>query len=159
MTFCQLLQRASERRPKELSKFIGKGLIAMGNQSGTLKHHLETAEKTGALSFGDKKLTEFPEALQKVAHNLRSLDLSANKLSHLPSTIGSFSHLKTLRLSGNRITTLPEELGRLNKLEALYVAQNLLTSLPKSVEKLKNLKEVDVSQNQIQVRAHHGQNE
>ena len=39
----------------------------MGNNAGSLKHHIETAEKTGALAFSDKKLDEFPTALGKAS--------------------------------------------------------------------------------------------
>ena len=39
----------------------------MGNKQGTLGHHLETASKTGALAFPDKKLESFPDDLTKVS--------------------------------------------------------------------------------------------
>ena len=39
----------------------------MGNQAGSLKKHLETAEKTGALNFTDKGLEKFPPELFKVS--------------------------------------------------------------------------------------------
>ena len=38
----------------------------MGNQAGSLKKHIETAEKTGALNFTDKGLEKFPPELFKV---------------------------------------------------------------------------------------------
>ena len=40
----------------------------MGNQAGTLKKHIETAEKTGALNFTDKGLEKFPPELFKVSY-------------------------------------------------------------------------------------------
>ena len=40
----------------------------MGNQAGSLKKHLETAEKTGALNFTDKGLEKFPPELFKVSN-------------------------------------------------------------------------------------------
>ena len=39
----------------------------MGNKQGTLGHHLETASKTGASAFPDKKLESFPDDLTKVS--------------------------------------------------------------------------------------------
>ena len=51
----------------------------MGNAAGSLKNHIATAEKTGALNFTEKKLDEFPTALAKTANTLRSLDLSKNR--------------------------------------------------------------------------------
>ncbi len=38
----------------------------MGNSAGSLKKHIETAEKTGALNFTDKGLEKFPPDLAKV---------------------------------------------------------------------------------------------
>ena len=35
----------------------------MGNASGSLKKHIETAEKTGALNFTDRGLEKFPADL------------------------------------------------------------------------------------------------
>ena len=42
----------------------------MGNQAGSLKKHLETAEKTGALNFTDKGLEKFPPELFKVGFTI-----------------------------------------------------------------------------------------
>ena len=47
--------------------------IKMGNQAGSLKKHLETAEKTGALNFTDKGLEKFPPDMSKVSVNIRIL--------------------------------------------------------------------------------------
>jgi len=121
----------------------------MGNSAGALKHHIETAEKTGALAFSDKKLKEFPSSLSKTAHVLRSLDLCRNQIDLLPPTVAAFKALKTLRLSDNRLTALPAEIGALVKLESLHVANNRLTSLPESMASLKALKELDASSNRI----------
>ena len=45
----------------------------MGNQAGSLKKHLETAEKTGALNFTDKGLEKFPPELFKVHEEILTL--------------------------------------------------------------------------------------
>merc|ERR1712243_456578 len=82
----------------------------MGNQSGSLKKHLETAEKTGALNFTDKGLGKFPPELFKVENNLRNLDLSNNKITALPSNIGNFKMMKNLSMSKNRISSIPEDM-------------------------------------------------
>ncbi len=121
----------------------------MGNSAGSLKNHIQTGEKTGALSFTEKKLDEFPLALTKTSGNLRSLDLSKNKIPLLPTAIGSFKLLKTLKIEENRLTQLPQEIGQLAKLETLLVGGNLLSFLPDSMSNLKNLKELDAHQNQI----------
>jgi len=121
----------------------------MGNKQGTLGHHLETASKTGALAFPDKKLEQFPEELQRVSGNLRTMDLSNNRITGLPSSIANFKSLKTLNLSGNRLTSLPPGIGQLQKLETLILSGNLIRNLPSEIANLKNLKEIDLSSNKI----------
>ena len=121
----------------------------MGNKQGTLGHHLETASKTGALAFPDKKLEQFPEDLNTVAATLRTLDLSNNRISILPSSISNFKSLKTLNLSHNRLSTLPPALGQLPKLETLILTGNQVQKLPDTFSNLKNLKEIQLSSNKI----------
>jgi len=121
----------------------------MGNQAGSLKKHIETAEKTGALSFTDQKLEKFPPDLVKVVDNLRNLDLSGNKIRALPENIGAFKMLKTLTMSKNHLEGIPRDLGKLVKLENLNFAFNLITSIPPTLQTLKNLKEIHLSHNKL----------
>lgn len=121
----------------------------MGNQAGSLKKHIETAEKTGALSFSDQKLEKFPPELTKVVGNLRNLDLSGNKIKILPENIGSFKMLKTLTMSKNQLDCIPQDTGKLTKLENLNLSFNLLQSIPMSLQQLKNLKEVHLDHNKL----------
>ena len=50
-----------------LVSFLTHNFTKMGNQAGSLKKHIETAEKTGALNFTDKGLEKFPPELFKVS--------------------------------------------------------------------------------------------
>lgn len=119
----------------------------MGNSNIT--QHIETAEKTGACQLCKAGLKEFPKDLQKLTKNLRTLDLSDNKLPELPPSIGSFSLLKNLVLSRNKLEILPEQLGNLKKLESLSLDGNSLTRLPESLSQLSNLRTLNVSENKI----------
>jgi len=121
----------------------------MGNQAGSLRKHIETAEKTGALSFTDQKLEKFPPELAKVVANLRNLDLSGNRIKTLPENIGAFKMLKTLTMSKNQLESLPSQTGLLTKLENLNLAFNLLPSIPSSLQQLKNLKEIHLNNNKL----------
>lgn len=112
----------------------------MGNSA--VKQHYETAQKTGVFKLSQTKLSEFPTRLYELKSVLRTLDLSENKLSTIPSEIGTFEQLKHLRLSKNRLTSLPDSIGRLSKLESLSVCDNDLRSLPQSVSQLSHLKQV-----------------
>lgn len=46
---------------------------------------------------------KFPKDLEKLTKNLRSLDLSDNKLPEIPPSIGSYKLLKKLVLVRNKI--------------------------------------------------------
>jgi len=121
----------------------------MGNQAGSLKKHIETAEKTGALNFTDKGLEKFPPDLVKVVGNLRNLDLSNNKIGSLPQNIGAFKMLKNLTMSKNKLSVIPDDLGKLTKLESLNLSFNLIQSVPSTFQQLKHLKEIHLSHNQL----------
>jgi len=132
-----------------LVSFLTHNFTKMGNQAGSLKKHIETAEKTGALNFTDKGLEKFPPELFKVEGNLRNLDLSNNKITSLPSNIGSFKMMKNLTLARNRIPSLPDDIGKMSKLENLNASHNLLQSIPSSFQQLKHLREICLSFNQL----------
>lgn len=85
----------------------------MGNSA--LKAHIETAQKTGVFQLTDKGLVEFPEDLQRLSANLRTIDLSCNKIDVLPPWMGTFAVLKSLSMNNNRLGKLPDELCRLKK--------------------------------------------
>uniref|UniRef100_A0A1B6MFI9 Leucine-rich repeat-containing protein 57 n=1 Tax=Graphocephala atropunctata TaxID=36148 RepID=A0A1B6MFI9_9HEMI len=119
----------------------------MGNSA--LKRHFETAEKTGVLNLSKNKLSEFPKRLLTLSSVLRTLDLSDNSLSALPSDIGTFSLLKSISCNNNRITDLPIEFCQLVKLETLSLIGNKLTTLPSPLSQLVSLKFVYLGHNQL----------
>ncbi|KAL4239132.1 Leucine-rich repeat-containing protein 57 [Mactra antiquata] len=121
----------------------------MGNSN--VKQHLETAEKTGTLQLCDSGLKEFPDNLQKLSKNLRTLDFSNNKITHIPHSIGSFQFLKTINLNNNKIDTLPSEIGSLKKLETLSLENNLLRQLPPTFTSLSHLRTINLGGNGFRV--------
>ncbi|XP_037618921.1 leucine-rich repeat-containing protein 57 isoform X2 [Sebastes umbrosus] len=46
---------------------------------------------------------QFPEELQRLTSNLRTVDLSGNKIEVLPPAVGNFLQLKSLTLNSNRL--------------------------------------------------------
>ncbi|KAG5857171.1 leucine-rich repeat-containing protein 57 [Anguilla rostrata] len=119
----------------------------MGNSA--LKAHLETSQKTGVFQLTGKGLPEFPEELQRLTGNLRTVDLSNNKIEVLPAFIGSFLQLKSLTLNSNKFTTLPDEIGKLKKLETLHLNGNQLQRIPPSVGQLSALRTLGLSGNRL----------
>jgi len=105
-------------------------------------------------------------------HSLYYLDLSYNKLKHLPESLGKISELETLLLEGNEIQDLPsfeahDMLMRLNlndnnltkldfdislmeDLQILTLDNNKLEYLPTTICKLKNLNHLSISANNLQ---------
>lgn len=119
----------------------------MGNSA--LKAHLETSQKTGVFQLTGKNLQEFPEELQQLSGNLRTVDLSNNRIETLPAFIGNFQQLRSLTISNNRLTSLPAEMGKLRKLETLVLNGNQLAQLPASFSQLKALRTLNLSANQF----------
>lgn len=121
--------------------------VEMGNSA--LKSHLETSQKTGVFQLTAKGLQEFPEELQRLTANLRTVDLSGNKIEVLPAAIGTFLQLKSLTLNSNRLTTVPAEISKLKKLETLSLNGNRIQQLPPSLGQLKALRTLSLSGNHI----------
>ncbi|KAF3700687.1 Leucine-rich repeat-containing protein 57 [Channa argus] len=119
----------------------------MGNSA--LKSHLETSQKTGVFQLTGKGLQEFPEELQRLTNNLRTVDLSGNKIEVLPAAIGNFLQLKSLTLNSNRLTTIPSEIGKLKKLETLSLNGNGIQQLPPTLGLLKALRTLSLAGNKI----------
>ncbi|XP_072221668.1 leucine-rich repeat-containing protein 57 [Leuresthes tenuis] len=119
----------------------------MGNSA--LKSHLETSQKTGVFQLTGKGLQEFPEDLQRLTSNLRTVDLSENRIQVLPSSIGNFQQLRSLTLNSNRLTGLPSDIGKLKKLETLILNGNQIQQLPPSLGQLKALRTLSLSGNQF----------
>nr|XP_020477045.1 leucine-rich repeat-containing protein 57 isoform X1 [Monopterus albus]XP_020477046.1 leucine-rich repeat-containing protein 57 isoform X1 [Monopterus albus]XP_020477047.1 leucine-rich repeat-containing protein 57 isoform X1 [Monopterus albus] len=119
----------------------------MGNSA--LKSHLETSQKTGVFQLTGKGLQEFPDELQRLTSNLRTVDLSGNKIEVLPAAIGNFLQLKSLTLNSNRLTNLPSEIGKLKKLETLSLNGNRIQHLPLTLGQLKALRTLSLAGNQI----------
>lgn len=119
----------------------------MGNSN--LKAHLETSQKTGVFQLTGRSLQEVPEELQRLSGNLRTLDLSANRIETLPVFISNFQQLKSLSLSNNKLTELPAEFGRLKKLEVLMLNGNQLQQLPPSFTQLRALRTLSLSANRF----------
>jgi Leucine-rich repeat (LRR) protein len=101
-------------------------------------------DETLELTAIDKSISRFPESLgRKVVH----LNLSQNKIKDIivsQDIIG----LKTLIVSQNLLSSLPSKLSYLQVLQVLDVSHNKISKLPSKLD-LPNLKYLDVSNNNL----------
>ncbi|XP_003744856.1 leucine-rich repeat-containing protein 57 [Galendromus occidentalis] len=138
------------KRPENRSTQRKKSAPGAGDGMGnTLKPRLEHAEKTGLCSLSECRLKEYPLELQCAADKLRSLDLSKNKIKHIPDCIGQLTKLKILVLSNNKIVKLPDAFCQLVKLETLNLSGNQLHNLPLGFGQLAALKSLNISENNL----------
>lgn len=120
----------------------------MGNAT-SLKHHVETAEKTGVIQLSKTNLRDIPKELNPISDKLRTLDLSNNRLQRLNESIHCFKNLKILNLNCNKLKNISPSIGELNKLETLLLENNYLEDLPKELSSLVNLKVLNLSSNKF----------
>jgi hypothetical protein len=75
-------------------------------------------------------LTEFPEEIFDLAETLEILDLSDNRLSHLPGNFGELKKLKIVFFLNNEFTVFPEVLAKCPALSMVSFKSNKITHVP-----------------------------
>lgn len=108
-------------------------------------------------------LGHLPEEIL-MCKNLKTLELSNNNLTSLPTNLGDLVNLTEIAICDNQITSIPHSignsfnifnfyfLGQLKKLEILKVAKNLLTDLTPAICSCVALTDLVLSENKISVR-------
>ena len=111
-------------------------------------------DKVTHLYLGRKKLTELPEALEKLTQ-LEELRLTNNQLTEVKG-LEKLTQLKKLYLNYNKLTELPKGLEKLTQLTYLNLGYNKLTDV-KGLEKLTQLEELKLhgeKLTELQVQLH-----
>lgn len=80
---------------------------------------------------------------------LEVLDISHNKLHHLPDAINKLKRLRVLRVTHNKLKTLPTSLSELSKLQELYLSSNRFSKVPLSICALPKLRVLSLTENNI----------
>jgi len=112
-----------------------------------LKEQTEFKKSEHTLDLSAQKLSSLPSYVLSES-DLESLDISYNAISGaLPAEIRHLSNLKRLNMSHNKMTGVPAEIGQLSNLEYLDLSHNSLTGLPHELGNLTNLKELNISGN------------
>ena len=82
--------------------------------------------------------------------NLRTLTLEKNKLTGIPSLIGTMTSLRKISMHSNSIIELPSSMCLLTTLEALDLHKNAIRVLPATIGNLRSLQKFDLSENRLQ---------
>ncbi|XP_068622838.1 leucine-rich repeat protein 1 [Battus philenor] len=82
----------------------------------------------------------------QISKTLKLLDISENKIRHLPKGIWKLYNLVTLKVNKNEICKIPTTIGRIQTLRYLDISQNNLKTLPCSLMQC-HLEHIDLSSN------------
>ncbi|XP_033897698.3 PH domain leucine-rich repeat-containing protein phosphatase 2-like [Acipenser ruthenus] len=98
-------------------------------------HSLNRFSQIKSLNLSHNRLGSFPESLCEIL-TLTELNLSCNGIRSLPAQIENLHSLQTLSLDGNHLSLLPEELGGLSQLSSLGLSFNNFSEIPAVLEML-----------------------
>ncbi|MBN3270642.1 PHLP2 phosphatase, partial [Polyodon spathula] len=98
-------------------------------------HSLNRFSQIKSLNLSHNRLGSFPESLCEIL-TLTELNLSCNGIRSLPTQIENLHSLQTLSLDGNHLSLLPVELGGLSQLSSLGLSFNNFSEIPAVLERL-----------------------
>uniref|UniRef100_A0AAY4E459 PH domain leucine-rich repeat-containing protein phosphatase 2 n=1 Tax=Denticeps clupeoides TaxID=299321 RepID=A0AAY4E459_9TELE len=125
-----------------------------------LRHNFMTLEGPGgllnlprffqlkSLNLSHNRLGVFPESVCDIL-TLTELNLSCNGLHTVPPRIGNLQSLQTFSLDGNHLSSLPEELGSLTQLCSLGLSFNNFPHIPSVLERLSALDRLAMAGNRV----------
>lgn len=100
------------------------------------------------LDLSGNELTVFPAGMFSDTPNLTSLNVSFNNISGaVPSVLGQSTRLRTLNISSNPITSIPTEIGSLPALITLIANSTNLSVLPAEIASLPALRTLQATGN------------
>lgn len=82
-----------------------------------------------SLDLSDDKITVLPDVFEKLTH-LEHVNLTNNQISELPPSFYKLVNLKTLSLSKNQFSELPPSFFLFVNLKYLYLSYNRFTEMP-----------------------------
>ncbi|XP_064168565.1 PH domain leucine-rich repeat-containing protein phosphatase 2 [Anguilla rostrata] len=112
-------------------------------------HSLNRFLQLKSLNLSHNRLGTFPESICEVP-TLTELNLSCNGIHTVPCQIGKLQSLQTLSLEGNHLSALPEELGGLSQLSSLGLAFNQFPRIPAVVERLTAIDRLSMAGNRVE---------
>src|SRR5262249_55751992 len=139
------------RVPEEIGTLRRLRMLDLGhNQIADLP---ETMAQIGDISdylyLHDNRLNEIRESLFAGMKKLRYLNLSENRLTRLPDSIGNLISLEELHADGNPLGALPESFSRLTALREVHLRNAGLQEVPECLRALTRLNILDLHGNHI----------
>nr|XP_046242770.1 PH domain leucine-rich repeat-containing protein phosphatase 2 isoform X2 [Scatophagus argus] len=102
-----------------------------------------------SLNLSHNRLGVFPECVCDI-FTLTELNLSCNSLQIIPVQIGNLQSLQTLSLDGNHLSSLPDELGGLSQLNSLGLSFNNFSHIPAVLERLSAVDKLAMAGNRVE---------
>uniref|UniRef100_A0A669F6H2 PH domain and leucine rich repeat protein phosphatase 2 n=1 Tax=Oreochromis niloticus TaxID=8128 RepID=A0A669F6H2_ORENI len=102
-----------------------------------------------SLNLSHNRLGVFPECVCEIL-TLTELNLSCNSLRAIPVQIGNLQSLQTLSLDGNHLSSLPEEMGGLFQLNSLGLSFNSFSHVPAVLERLSAVDKLAMAGNRVE---------
>ncbi|XP_068428112.1 PH domain leucine-rich repeat-containing protein phosphatase 2 isoform X1 [Clinocottus analis] len=102
-----------------------------------------------SLNLSHNRLGVFPECVCEIL-TMTELNLSCNSLHTVPVQIGNLQSLQTLSLDGNYLSSLPEDLGGLSQLNSLGLSFNNFSHIPAVLERLSAVDKLAMAGNRVE---------
>uniref|UniRef100_A0A8C7TYQ5 PPM-type phosphatase domain-containing protein n=1 Tax=Oncorhynchus mykiss TaxID=8022 RepID=A0A8C7TYQ5_ONCMY len=102
-----------------------------------------------SLNLSHNRLGVFPESVCEIL-TLTELNLSCNGMNTVPAQIGNLQSLQTLSLDGNQLSFLPEELGGLAQLSSLGLSFNNFPHIPGVLDRLSGMDKLAMAGNRVE---------
>ncbi|KAF7638947.1 hypothetical protein Mgra_00001471 [Meloidogyne graminicola] len=143
---------ASSSASQRIQKVIPNAIKSVSNSSTStslIQRTIDQAKKSKTLNLKGAGMKIMSPLIDELSNELRTIDLTSNKLKLLSPSIGNFIMLRQLYISENKLTELPDELGCLKKLEVLNASGNQLEKLPDSLVGCLALSNICLSNNRF----------
>ena len=149
-------QDAEKRLKKQITD--GDGVISLRHFHPVLEgddlpmtasaHFIREPLKTIELDLSNNRLLHLPDPIMKLS-NLRVLALDGNLCHRLPAWIGDLTSLRDLSAAANKIHELPESFSKLSKLRSLNLSNNNMRSVPPCIAELVFLRTLLLDHNDL----------
>lgn len=131
---------------KKLETLIARGLEVIHSDIDDILKNIYNSNSLKHLDLSYNRLDHLPEPITKIP-NLKTLVLSHNFLLDIPKNIGQLSKLEYLELDRNPLKNLSYNIGKMPNVKTLKMNETEFSTLPEDIGKLKNLEVLEINDN------------